>query len=337
MYCSQPSADKIGSRSVIVDDRVNLKWSGEQAEAVISILAKKQAGAGIAQEDWRRLFDTVPYINLKDRECAMGVGFSDDEFKQFVLLPEVAQRAAEFERTLTEFKKIDLARLAGRVLEYLPVEARISAKIFLVIKPKINSFVYDSTDGPAVFIYVDPRMTGLQFENLVAHELHHIGLFDVGSKHWKYTDLLPHVRSAVNWMGAFGEGLAMLAAAGGPDIHPHLVSQPADRARWDRDMANFNSDMKCLDKFFRDIVEHRLVGNDIDTAGYAFYGVQGPWYTVGWKMAAVVEGHYGRETLIKSMLDSRLLLVRYNDAIRQANGDASAQPLWSSSLISEIF
>jgi hypothetical protein len=48
----------------------------------------------------------------------------------------------------------------------------------------------------------------------------------------------------LNWIGGFGEGFAMLAAAGGPDVHPHAVSASDERARWDKDVANFNDDLK---------------------------------------------------------------------------------------------
>ena len=47
-----------------------------------------------------------------------------------------------------------------------------------------------------------------------------------------------------------GEGFAMLAAAGGPDIHPHAVSDAKERARWDHDLANFNEDLKKVESFF---------------------------------------------------------------------------------------
>src|SRR5688572_17578136 len=36
-------------------------------------------------------------------------------------------------------------------------------------------------------------------------------------------------------------------------------------------------------------------------AGFAFYGVRGPWYSVGWKMAVVIEKTLGRATLVEVM------------------------------------
>ncbi len=35
----------------------------------------------------------------------------------------------------------------------------------------------------------------------------------------------------MKWMGAFGEGFAMLAAAGSADVHSHEISLPEGKAR----------------------------------------------------------------------------------------------------------
>lgn len=45
----------------------------------------------------------------------------------------------------------------------------------------------------------------------------------------------------------FSEGLAMVAAAGGPDVHPHAKSTPEIRAGWDRDVANFEQDLRKVE------------------------------------------------------------------------------------------
>jgi hypothetical protein len=58
-----------------------------------------------------------------------------------------------------------------------------------------------------------------------------------------------------------------------------------------------------------------------------FYGVQGPWYTVGWKMAVTVERRFGRAALIECLRDPRRLLARYNAAA----GDSLAR--WSPALL----
>ena len=138
----------------------------------------------------------------------------------------------------------------------------------------------------------------------------------------------------MNWVGSFGEGFAMLAAAGGPDVHPHAVSGAKERARWDNDMSHFDRDLGTVQQFLLDIAEGRLkTEEERGKVGYAFFGVQGPWYTVGWKMAAVIEKRYGRARLVECMLDLRQLLPTYNRAAEDLNR-AGAGPLatWSPEL-----
>jgi len=55
--------------------------------------------------------------------------------------------------------------------------------------------------------------------------------------------------------------------------------------------------------------------------------LQGPWYTVGYKMAVMVERRYGRAALIDCMRDPRLLLVRYNAAAQEMNARPGAGEL----------
>ena len=147
----------------------------------------------------------------------------------------------------------------------------------------------------------------------------------------------PNARTALTYARAFGEGFAMLAAAGGPDIHPHAVSGPEDRARWDRDVANFDSDLRTVEKFFLDVLAGRLSEQQIGEAVAPFYGEQGAWYTVGWKMSVVIEKALGRRTLVATMCDPRLLFATYNRAAARHNRK-SRRPLalWSPTLLEEI-
>jgi putative zinc-dependent peptidase DUF5700 len=318
------------------DERVQLTVDTSEAEAVLAILAKRAAGDAIIEADWKRLFASEPYRSLKLREAEMKRAFDDAEFERFVLSDDLLAQAEPLQRTLTAWAKADLRAAAGRVLEYLPAQARIRAKVFPVIKPKTNSFVFDAGTDPKVFLYLDPVRTAGQFENTVAHELHHIGLASVAGEAEAALQALPApARTAAGWMGGFGEGIAMLAASGGPGVHPHASSPPEDRTRWDRDAAAFGRDLRLVEQFFLDIVDGTLAGEDaIREKGFAFFGVQGPWYTVGWKMAAVIEQRYGRAALIECMLDPRRLLATYNRAAAGPPGNGA--PLWSRRLLEAV-
>jgi len=124
-------------------------------------------------------------------------------------------------------------------------------------------------------------------------------------------------KKAFDDLGAFGEGLAVLAAAGGPDVHPHATDTPDAWLVWERDVASFSVDLRRLELFFRDVLAGRLTAEEerrqlisfIDAEGVP----QGPFYTVGWKMAAMVERARGREGLVKTVCDPRTLLAAYNE------------------------
>jgi hypothetical protein len=330
---------QLAAASQDASGRINLLLNTDEATAVLAILDKQNAKQAVSDSDWRRLFLTEPYIRLKKREASMHRDFTDDDFKKFVLSPELSAKRDALRHTLDEWQKADLQASARRVLTYLPDQATIRAKVYPVIKPGKNSFVFETQTDPAIFLYLDPAESGAKFENTVAHELHHIGFASVASlSENKLKDLQPNVRPAVDWMGAFGEGFAMLAAAGGPDVHPHAVSSPEERTRWDRDMANFNQDLATLQQFFLDIVNQKLKTKDeIEEKAYSFFGVQGPWYTVGYKMAVIVEKRYGRATLIDCMIDPRELLARYNSAAAELNHSQTEQlALWSPELLAKI-
>jgi hypothetical protein len=319
--------------------RVELTLNTDEAEDVLAILDKSNSWQSITASDWQRLFSTEPYIRLKKREAEMKRDFTDEDFKKFVLSPELLAKAATLRHTLDDWRKADLRASARRVLAYLPEQATIRAKVFPVIKPKTNSFVFESQTDPAIFLYLDPEENAAKFENTVAHELHHIGFSSVRSIAEQKTQNLPaNVKTAVDWMGAFGEGFAMLAAAGSPDVHPHAVSSPEERARWDHDMANFNQDLTTLQQFFLDIIDQKFKSHDeINEKASSFFGVQGPWYTVGYKMSVIVEKRYGRAVLIDCMLDPRDLLTRYNAAAAELNQTHTEQlALWSPALLSAI-
>lgn len=312
---------------------VNVRLVTDEAEAVLAILTKKKAGEAITDADWQRVFQSEGYVRLKQRETSMQRSFEDTDFKTFVLSDQLSARLPALAETLARWRQADLTRAAGLALAYLPKDASIGAKIYPVIKPRENSFVFDVKNDPAIFLYLDPAVSREKFENTLAHELHHIGYGSTCPRKDVSDEIGKLPQSAQNlltWIGAFGEGFAMLAAAGGPNVHPHAVSPAEDRARWDKDVANFNEDLAKVDSFFTEILEGKLNADQIREKGFSFFGVQGPWYTVGWRMSVLIEKTYGRARLIQCMCDQRLLLSTYNRAAVKYNRTARKPlALWS--------
>jgi hypothetical protein len=314
--------------------QVNVRLVTDEAEAVLSVLAKRKANQTITETDWQRIFQSEGYVRLKKRETSMQRSFEDTDFKTFVLSDEVAQRTTSLEETLARWESADVSGAARLALAYLPKDAQIRAKIYPVIKPRENSFVFEVKEDPAIFLYLDPAVSQKKFENTLAHELHHIGYGSscpAASTAEEIKKLPANTQIAIKLVGAFGEGFAMLAAAGGPDVHPHAVSGADERARWDKDVANFDDDLKKVDQFFLDILGNKLTEDQIQKTAYSFFGIQGPWYTVGWKMSVVIEKTFGRAKLIECFCDQRKLLATYNEAAAKHN-----LPLWSKSIVDAL-
>jgi Putative zinc dependent peptidase (DUF5700) len=324
--------------NVAADTRVQLTLDASEAEQALVILSKEQARQTVTNADWQKLFATVPYQWLKAREAGMHRDFTDEDFKKFLQAPETVARTAEWAQTLAEMGRADMTGVGKRVLEWLPAGAVIKTRVFPLIKPQTNSFVWRNAQGePAIFIYME-KETQAQFETTVAHECHHIGLFSLDAQHKKmYADLPENVRQVAELMGAFGEGEAVLAAAGSTDLRPHWEDDAVARARWDSDMMHFNQDLATLTQFFVDVLDGKLKGDAMHEKASTFYGDQGPWYTVGYEMTALVEKRFGRKVFTDCLLDPRLLLVRYNEVAAEANKNGAALALWPGSLLQRIY
>jgi hypothetical protein len=295
------------------ESRVHLVLDTAQADAVLAILEKRSAGRPPDAADWERLLSSTPQVRLAKRERSMGRPFEAQAFREFVLSGDLSRRAPALRRTLADWRKADLEALGRRVLAYLPEAARIRARVYPVIKPRDNSFVFELDEDPAIFLSLDPALDRARFENTVAHELHHVGFASLGDRSAALGSLPAPARRAAEWLSAFGEGFAMLAAAGGPDVHPHASSPASDRERWDRDVARFDQDRARVERFLLDVAEGRLADEArIREAGFEFFGVQGAWYTVGWRMAVEVERRLGRPALVECMSDPRQLLLAFN-------------------------
>lgn len=309
----------------------------DQVEGVFEILLRRMEKLEVHPRDCEALFKSDGYLRLKKREASMGRPFTDEEFLEFVLSDDLLEKAGDLLDTLDQWKTADLSKSAKLALAYLPDRAFITARIYPVIKPRPNSFGFELETDPAVFLYLNPESNATRFENTLAHELHHVGYASIERglherDEWK--TLPPAQRLALEWVSAFGEGLAMLAAAGGFEVHPHATSRVQDRKRWDTDLKKFNQDLTRLDQYFNELLAGRLHGEAAMNAGFDFFGVQGPWYTVGWQIAALIEKYAGKKQVIESFCNPWRLLADYNHAAKlNFRGPGSPLAMWSDTLV----
>jgi hypothetical protein len=322
-----------GSATALPEQAAGVRLVMDQADAALSIL---ETAPPVPESLWTSLWNAEGYRRLHQREAAMGRAFSDESFREFLLGDSLRARAPALRSTVDAWRQADIRAAANRALMYLPPGSSLRARLYPVIKPRVNSFVFElNTDSAAIFMYVDPAVSRAKFENTLAHELHHVGYAAACAADAQATDGVGSVR---RWSGAFGEGLALLAAAGSADTHPHTVSDPAERAVWDRDYANVGADLERIEGFFVDVLEGRITGSDVQQRAMTFFGdAQGPWYTVGYLMASTVERAHGRAALVATICSPPALMRAYNAAAMRSNAEAGTRlPLWSAHLLDAI-
>jgi hypothetical protein len=323
-------------KPIAMSDQVKVRLVDDETTSALSILEKEFAHQTPTAADWQRLFSTQGYTHLKERESYMKRAFTDSAFRVFMMSDTLIRRTPALHTTVSGMQSIDVSDAARQALTYLPKNARIVANLYPEIKPFTNSFVFSLDSIPGIFLYVDPAETPAVFHNTLTHELHHIGLNSVCPP--PDTTLPQPFRTLVYRMGGFGEGFAMLAAAGSADSNAHYESDSATRNRWNRDVANHESNLRLLESFFLDVTEGRITSPDsVNERAGDFYGVQGPWYTVGWKMSVTIEKVFGRQRLIDVMCDPRALLRTYNAAVPIWNRSHAEQlPKWSDQLMARL-
>jgi len=314
-------------------DRVNLKLDASEAEAVLTILDKRAQHEDVTVADWQKLFSTTPYRRLKQREASMRRPLTDEEFTKFVVTLD--SRREQLRQTLQQWQSAELQAVAQRPLHYLPPQASIRCEVYPVIKPQSNSFVFEAAAAPAIFLYLDPKKSRAEFENTVAHEAHHIGLASLDAAYEeKITSLPEDARKAARWMGAFGEGWAVLAAAGSPDVPPMGDYPERDQVLWDVETDRFGANLDDLNQFFLDTIHGDLRNDAVAHEGSIFFAYRGPWYTVGYRMAVIIERELGRPALIATYADPREFVVRYNEAAVKESAKSGGQlPLFSAEIV----
>lgn len=307
----------------------------DEAEAVLTAATKAAQGATPDSADWARIFNSEGYRRLKEREEGMGRSFTDSAFGAFVLSPALRERLPRLAPALQSWRGLDATSAAGRALAYLPAGTVLRVRIYPVIKPLTNSFVWDLQKDPAIFFYLDPDEEASRAANTLTHELHHVG---VASACQNRTPSSSRSAMTRRWISAFAEGLAVLAAAGGPEVHPHASRAAGERAIWDRDVARWKEDFAEVERFLLDVA-HGRAGDEtaVTRRGMRFINTdsipQGPFYTVGWTMAVRIERELGRAALIDATCDGTALLNAYNTAAARAEVRGEVLPKWSEELL----
>lgn len=328
----------VGAEDPALPPRAEVRFDRAEAEAALAIFEKQAAGNEITDADWKKLFATTGYKRLEARETGMGRSFTEAEFKDFMNMPRTPAQISALQRTLEAWSSQSIDVPARAALAYLPADARLKATVFPMIKPKPNEFVFDLKGDPAIFLYLDPEVSDAKARNTMAHELHHVGLNSVCPRPFDGKEDPAPVATVRAWVLSFNEGFAMVAAAGGSHIHPHADRTAKERKEWDTNLAQFDKQFTGLNALFLSILDGKA-GDEaaLKQKLMSYFGVQGPWYTVGWKMAATIEAQLGKKRVIDAFCDSADLLTAYNQAAARQNKTGGEHlPLWDSRLVDAL-
>lgn len=327
---------------------VELKLQPDEAEAALAILDLRARGLEVPESAWARLFASEGYRRMMARERFMdeqlGIdrGYSDEGHRTFFSTDTVLLgRLDALHEALDVWKQVDIARAGRRALAYLPAGTRIHGTIYPLLRNATNSFVFElGSDNPAIFMYMEPGKTAVSLENTLAHEFHHVGT-GAGCPS-RPEPKNERVAAFQSWLTGLGEGIAMLAAAGSPDADPEAGAPEELRRAWAIRQDSVVTDLVALTGFFRAILSGEIQGGALNRAGFDFINregfPQGPFYTLGWFMAATVERELGRSAVVASVCSPGRLLVSYNRAAGGVNArrpDADL-PLWPADLLEAI-
>jgi hypothetical protein len=311
-----------------------LRVVADEADAAVAVILANDSSA-LARAS-RQLRESEGLWALHAREASMHRELADSSIISFLRSDSMAARAHTVRATLAGWRDANITGAVGRAAAYLPPGTPMRATLYFEIKPRLNSFVFSTDSGPSLFVAIDSTISAAGFENVLAHELHHIG--SAAACATRDATQPEPLKTAVTWMTAFGEGWAVLAAAGGPDVYPQATQDSASRATWDNAYAHVARDMGRLDQFFRDVLQRRLTAPDsITSTAMSFFGpVQGPWYTVGYLMVRTIEKTDGRTRLLATLCDPAQLLLTYQRIAQRHTAGSPPLPLWSDTVIARL-
>ena len=328
------------------ESRVEVRIDATQARSTLDLFDARMRGEPVLEAHWSEIFESDGFRRVVERERGMEARFglertfTEEAFRAWATSDEALVDVTGRSGTLDAWKSIDVTAAGERAMRYLPASVKLEATIYPIVREQTNSFVWDLPENPAIFMWVGPDVDREELEMTLVHELHHVGLAGVCVE--SETSFSAEVEQARGWLSGFAEGLAVLAAAGGPDHPTHPASQTELREAWASRQDSLETDLRRVETFLLDIAQGRLSGDEASGVGMSFISAegvpQGAFYSLGWFMGATVERTLGRDAVIAGTCDHGRLIVDYQRAAALANRDdpQRALPVWSDALLDAL-
>ncbi len=151
----------------------------------------------VLDRHWMDLLTSEGHRLWKRRMQTVGQPVDDAEYARFLFSSKVGEQREEFRAALREWRSAHWEQAALRALDWLPENAKIVARVFIVLSPTATSFYHSEAENAAVFFALDAALSEPQRENLMVHELHHVGYFGLRG-HQRAAPALPAIQSQRN-------------------------------------------------------------------------------------------------------------------------------------------
>ncbi|HOR00156.1 MAG TPA: hypothetical protein PLJ35_15185 [Anaerolineae bacterium] len=220
----------------------------------------------------------------------------------------LAELQALYDEVATGEAMPQAAQLARR---WLPEGAALDTTVFVLLDGMSGGFVYQ---GQVAFDLL--QMTGAgRFMQVLAHELHHIGVEGLWQGQFEAPHLAPGQHLALEFVGLLlGEGSATRLISGAPE-------EPEGVAQWQGHMAHLDALFARAEDLLR-----RTWAGEIDEATFQaevpsfLQGYMGEAYAVGYVMVERILAALGSAAVLACLREPRRTLAVYNEAAARTPG-----------------
>ncbi|MFC1627764.1 DUF5700 domain-containing putative Zn-dependent protease [Gemmatimonadota bacterium] len=222
---------------------------------------------------------------------------------------------------------------------YLPRDADITNEFYIVLFGGSNAFSVGDVNGYDLLqmpLTTDGDLNIPDILRTFAHELHHTGFSNAASIGMRYIENTSRFEM-VGLLAA--EGMATWLISRPLDHLEEYRSAPDENARgvardWDRLLSQLPEIYRRAESDIRRNLAGELDQDEL--IAYWLTGYQGPAYTLGSDMTALIEKHLGHRVLRTIPDDYRFFLEMYNRAARKALKRGEAVFLFDESLVESI-
>jgi hypothetical protein len=301
-----------------------------EAEAMLSAANALRDNGPIAAAQLESVLQTPAGKHLTKTQA-----LTAENIQRYVTSAEFSAQTSAFQSSLREWHTASRQQIEHRLGEYLPPEGQLSLTVVVVLAPGFTDAEFDTiSNAPRVLVPLLPYMPHMRVETYADEQVYLLAsAITTKSLQLHYDQMTDSVRLAVEYITEFRRGIALLAGAGGPGLHICSTCPRAERQQWDNDLVAFSTDLQALDKLLlataltADIEGQR---SQLDSVGVV------PWQVVGYRMADIIERHYGRKVVPNLLRNPRMLLELYNLAAADDNASGTFDeplPLWSPELM----